>query len=153
MPTQEKVFEESFSRVIGPGLGISDEGHDFFMAFYDRFLAKSPEVAKLFAHTDMKRQAGMLQKSVFHLAGFYATHEPTEYIYRIAHQHGGQVLDVRPELFDLWLDALVETVADRDPAFSPDVELGWRVAFAPGIALMKHYHGNPIPPATDPGQA
>ena len=38
---------------------------------------------------------------------------------------------IRADLFELWLDCLVQTARELDPAFDPIVETAWRVTFAP----------------------
>ena len=93
----------------------------------------------------MEHQARMLQRSVYQLSVYHVTREPSEHLYRVAHRHSAGEIGVAPELYDVWLDALVATVAEHDPEFSAEVELAWRMAFAEGITLMKHYYTNPLP--------
>lgn len=46
-------------------------------------------------------------------------------------------LDIHPELYDLWLECLIETVAEFDDGFRDEVELAWRLVLSPGIVYMK----------------
>ena len=63
MPKQISLFEESYARIFGDQVGITEAGDAFFSRFYDIFLSKSPRIAKLFSRTDMSRQATMLRRS------------------------------------------------------------------------------------------
>ena len=46
-------------------------------------------------------------------------------------------LDIKPELYDLWLDRLVQAVGEFDPMFDPEIEAAWRRLLQPGIEFMK----------------
>lgn len=140
MQDYDQIFESSYSRVIGTGTGITEKGNSFFSRFYENFLAKSPAISDLFRDTDMTKQVGMLQKSFFAVTSMYVTRTPNDHVYRIAESHSASGYDVAPELYDLWLDAIVDTVREQDPQFEADVELAWRLALSPGILLMKHYY-------------
>lgn len=126
-------FKESHARAIdAPG-----QREDFFDAFYDAFMSKSDEIARSFARTDMAKQKVMLHRSLSHMLQFSVERQATEELRRIARIHSKAGADLRPELYDVWLDSLLETVALFDPQFNEEIELAWRVVLAPGIAYMK----------------
>ena len=129
---------------MGSGVTISEKGSCFFNRFYEKFTVASPEVNEKFASTDFTRQVKMLRRSMFHMVGLYETRSENWYLLEIAESHSKRDYDIKPGLFDLWLEALIETVREMDPKFCDDVELAWRVAMTPGIILMKHYHDRPI---------
>jgi truncated hemoglobin YjbI len=129
-------FEASYARLFG-GQIAADQGADaFFQAFYRRFLS-DPEVAALFRNSDMQRQAAMLRRSFFHLAGFYVTHAPSSELERMSIMH--HRLGIEPRLYDRWLNCLVATVAEHDRECDEVTELAWRLALTPGITFMKLY--------------
>lgn len=134
----ETIYDESYERVISSTI----DGVTFFDAFYSAFLASSDEVRKKFRHTDMEKQKGMLKKSFYHLLTFYASNQADDYIQKIAANHNREHLDIRPELYDLWLDGLTQTIKRFDPEYSADVELAWRLVLTPGITYMKYKHGH-----------
>lgn len=144
MADLKHVFDESYRRLMGGGVTISEQGSCFFHHFYRKFTSASSEANEKFANTDFNRQVKMLRRSMFHMVGFYETRSENWYLLKIAESHSRRDYDIRPALFDLWLEALIETVREMDPEFGDDVELAWRVAMAPGITLMKHYHDRPI---------
>ena len=108
-----------------------------FDAFYEIFLAKSPEISPRFAATDMERQKQDVMASVL-MALRLAAGDPMakKYIAEIAKSHNRHGHSIRPELYDLWLDALCEAVRKRDPQFTAELERQWRQAMRPAIELM-----------------
>ena len=44
---------------------------------------------------------------------------------------------IPPDLYDVWLECLMQTLKEFDPEYSSEVELSWRVVLAPGITYMK----------------
>ncbi|WP_341936423.1 globin [Marinimicrobium sp. C2-29] len=129
----EQLFDESYERVVLE----TRKGQTFFEAFYQRFLASSPQVRQKFRHTDMARQRSMLKKSFYNLMAFYASGSVDSVLEHIALSHSRKGLDIAPELYDLWLDCLTATVESYDPAFDESVELAWRLVLSPGITYMK----------------
>jgi hemoglobin-like flavoprotein len=63
--------------------------------------------------------------------------ERTVHLERLAKRHSKAELDIKPELYDLWLDRLVQAVREFDPMFDPEIEAAWRRALRPGIEFMK----------------
>ena len=129
-------FDDSYERLFGGGVTVDDSADPFFATFYRRFL-DDPEIAELFRDTDMRRQASMLRKSFFHLAGFYVTNEPSGELTRMAQLH--HRLGIDNQHYDRGLDCLVATVAEFDPEYDEATELAWRLALTPGIIFMKLY--------------
>ncbi len=111
---------------------------EFLDRFYQTFIASSPEVAKKFKHTDFRRQKILLRTSLYMMMlAAMDKSEAQEYLKQIAHVHSRGGHDIRPELYDLWLDCLIRTVKEFDPAFSKNIENAWRTMMQPGIEFMK----------------
>jgi len=128
------LFDASYQRLFGDGVSISEQSDSFFSEFYSNFL-QQPDINELFRETDMTRQVSMLRRSFFQLAAFYVTCEPSAELERIAAIH--QSLGLDPAQYDVWLDALVATVAAQDPQCDLTTEMAWRWALTPGITYMK----------------
>ena len=60
-----------------------------------------------------------------------------EHLEKIARSHSKSGYDIKPHLYDLWLDSLIDTVQKCDPLFSPSVEEAWRKVMEMGIEYMK----------------
>jgi hemoglobin-like flavoprotein len=107
----------------------------FLDTFYDTFLAKSPEVAQLFARTDFKIQKLMLRQSLLEM--LYFDREMTgkrEEIQRLGRRH--KELRVTPEMYTMWLDSLCEAIQKHDPCYTPALEQLWREAMLKSIKEM-----------------
>jgi len=105
--------------------------------FYERFLGSSEEVREKFAGVDLERQFQMVTDSLYVLAVVAEGQGPTEALEGIAERHSRRGADIRSGLYDLWLGALLATVADHDPEFDPEVEDAWRQTLATGIEYMR----------------
>jgi len=121
---------ESYKRVAGePG---------FLDRFYERFMERDPDVRRRFAGVDMARQRFVLGRAVTLLLQHASGMERgVESLREMAVRHGPLDLDIPPHLYDLWLDALVETVAEHDPRFSPELEAGWRALLRREVAWFQ----------------
>jgi hemoglobin-like flavoprotein len=109
----------------------------FFDTFYERFLAKSAEVAEKFRGTDFVRQKLMLRESLVSMLLFnLGTGSARAELEQLAERHSRRGVDVPPHLYDLWLDALCETVQQHDPEFKPELANEWRAAMRVGIELI-----------------
>jgi len=58
----------------------------------------------------------------------------------IAESHSANGYNISPELYDYWLDSLMEVVLAFDRDFDEEVDLAWRMIMAPGISFMKYYY-------------
>jgi hemoglobin-like flavoprotein len=126
------VFLASLKRcLVAPG---------FLAGFYERFTSSSEEVREKFRGVDMKRQVGMLENSLYVVAVAAQGEEGSPArgdLPRLAERHSRRDLDIRPELYDLWAQCLVETVRTTDPLWSDEVATAWRDTLASGIEQMR----------------
>ena len=134
-----QLFDESLGRVTRAGLR-----EDFFDSFYKRFLSSSSEIALKFKNADLHRQKEMLRKSLLEITQFFVTHSSSPRMEQLASIHSKEKYDIRPSLYDNWLNSLLQTVRKFDPKYSPEVELAWRVVLAPGIEYMKFHYQRPL---------
>ncbi len=114
-----------------------EAAEDFAEQFYGLFLESSPELAPLFAKTDFAKQRKLLRATVYIMVT-RSVEDPQakEALERIGHSHARLELDIRPELYELWLDSLCETVKRMDPEWTPEIEREWRERMRPGIELI-----------------
>lgn len=139
----EQAFEHSYDRLVGHGLHITPHGQAFFQCFCENFIRTSPEVAVKFVGTDMARQVGILQKGMFHLISFYLLKKDSDFLRETARSHDSAHRDIPPKLYDLWLQALLQTVEEMDAEYTDEVGLAWQVVMTPGILYFKHYYQGP----------
>lgn len=113
------------------------QGGPFLERFYELFLASSDEVRKKFAGVDMRNQQRMLKVSLYML--MLASQKGVggeEYIEKVAQRHSRKERDISPQLYEVWLDCLMQAVGECDPYFNADVERAWRDVLKPGIEFM-----------------
>ncbi len=130
----EEIFDHSYERVKNNTV----DGKSFFDAFYGNFLALSPEAAEYFKHVDMKKQIRMMEKSFYSLFIFYATQNANDYLEATARRHSESDLGISLNLFDAWMDAIINTVREFDPRYTSEIGLSWRIVLAPGMTYMKY---------------
>jgi len=131
-PRSRAAFLASFNRCRAAAGFLED--------FYRRFIASSEEIRAKFAGTNMKRQVQMLEDSLYVIAVAIQGEEGSLArgdLPRIAARHSRKDLDIRPGLYDLWLECLIEAVRTHDPQFSGEVEAAWRETLAVGIDYMR----------------
>jgi hemoglobin-like flavoprotein len=141
MRDYDQIFEQSFARALGEGAY-----HPYFTGrFYEHFLASSPEIAARFASTDMSAQKTMLHDSLHILLTFNRTRVITSRLRELAEIHSERGRAIPAAFYAQWLDSLLQTVSEFDPQFDTAVALAWRLALAPGIALMQFGYDQPLP--------
>ncbi|MCB9896782.1 MAG: globin [Planctomycetes bacterium] len=135
------AFVDTFHDSLGRCLA---EPH-FLDRFYERFLASSEEVSRLFQATDFEKQRRMLKASFYLIMlASQGSLEGLKHLEQIAERHSRRALDVPPVHYEAWLRCLLETVREFDPMFKPEVEAAWRRMMEPGIALMVKRYEQPV---------
>lgn len=113
-------------------------GVEFARDFYRRFLAADDEVRLRFAKTDFDAQRELFLHGVFALIDFSRGRPLGKLaLHRLAHKHGPGQLAIPSRLYDVWLTALLETLARSDPRWTPALREGWRAVLEPGIAVLR----------------
>ncbi|MDC4206602.1 MAG: globin domain-containing protein [Candidatus Manganitrophus sp.] len=118
----------SFNRVRNDGLAER---------FYEILLEADPRIRPLFNNTDFKRQRDLLIHAIVMLIE-YADGKPLGEmaIRRLGELHSRRKMNVTPDLYPIWADAMIDALAQLDPEFSPDLGQKWRNVMQKGIAVM-----------------
>lgn len=104
-----------------------EEDESFIPSFYKRFLATSDEIKDKFRHTDFEKQNKMLIRSLKLAAG--ATIGEPKALQELrdrAETHDRHHLNIKPELYDAWLNAVIETAREYDAQWNDNIESIWR---------------------------
>jgi len=123
-------FEESYWRAATETV----DGRVFADSFYDRFLARSEDARKLFEGTDFQIQKRMFTLAILYVSSAYEKPRSGRVLEQLARRHRN--VGVSPEMFDLWMDCLLETVRAFDPEWNEEIAEAWRVVMAPGISHL-----------------
>jgi len=133
-PDELERFHDSLQRCT--------EGGDFYEAFYEGLLASDPRVPALFERTDMARQRRMLHHSLVLVMNLHLRDpEIDRRMAEIADRH--VEIGIDDDLYDVWLETLLATVAASDRRFDARVEAAWRAVLRRGVAFMharRHGH-------------
>ena len=124
------IFDKSLERCTSRS--------QFLDLFYTKFLASSPKVREKFKDTDFVRQKRALKASL-HLILLAAGDEDGDagrYLADVAEKHNAKHLDIGAELYDLWLDSLLETVKESDPQWDGQVGKAWEDVMMVGIHYL-----------------
>ena len=113
----------------------------FLTKFYRRFIGSSDEIAEKFRDTDMEKQKAALSASLYlTMLAVEGSDAAIVYLKTVAQRHSRERLDVRPELYDTWLDCLIATVKEHDPMFSAEIEQSWRKSIQVSIDFMREQY-------------
>ncbi|MCA9040445.1 MAG: globin [Planctomycetaceae bacterium] len=114
---------------------------DFFDAFYDHFARKSSEIGPLFSQTDMQKQNALLSEAIDSLISF-ATGDPDarQHVEEIGLSHSRDQLNIKPEWYPLWMEALHDTIHESDPKCTPQLLQDWETVIQPGIDHILELH-------------
>lgn len=121
-------IRKSFYRICNNGLGEK---------FYEKFLDADPRIRPLFKNTDFTRQKELIVHAIMMLIE-YAEGTPLGdmAISRLGELHSRRRMNVTPDLYPIWVDCLMKTVADLDPEFSTELECQWRKILQAGVDAM-----------------
>ena len=108
----------------------------FFDSFYQYFLASSPEIREKFAHTNMPAQKQLLRQGILNLV-MHARGMPDTKLRALGCSHARGALDIRPELYDLWLQALLQSIGEHDGQCDANTRLAWHKVLNKGISVIK----------------
>lgn len=110
---------------------------DFLITFYDVLTNASDEIKAMFAHTDMPRQRSLLKEALIYLISYPTGNEfSRQRVTELAKSHSRIGLNVRPELYEVWVNSLVKSIHQHDAQSTDALESAWRRVLAPGIAAM-----------------
>ncbi len=108
----------------------------FFDSFYRYFLASSPQIRDRFTNTDMPAQKQLLRHGILNLV-MYARGMPDTKLRALGVTHARDGFNIRPELYDLWLDSLQQAIGDHDKACNADILQAWHEVLSKGINVIK----------------
>lgn len=110
----------------------------FFDDFYETFLASSPLVAEKFRSTSWEKQKNLLRIALRQMVDYYFSHDETaaQTMADIGDSHCKAMMNITQELYDLWLDSLMKTIAEHDSHYSEELGKAWREVMNHGIAAI-----------------
>ncbi len=108
----------------------------FFDDFYVAFLASSPAIREKFVRTDMTAQKQLLRAGILNLV-LFARGMPDTKLRALGQSHSRERLNIHPELYDLWIAALLKTISQHDDELQAQDLQAWRTVLNKGIDVIK----------------
>lgn len=129
LQTHRDLFAHSLDRCVA-------EPH-FITVFYERFFTHSPEARELFHGVDMDVQERSILRAL-ELAVPALEGEPraVAMLEERAERHSRRNLNIRPTLYEPWLDAMLETAAVFDREWTPEIGEAWEDVLTRLIEFM-----------------
>lgn len=111
---------------------------DVFGTFYAIFLESDPRVREKFADTDWEEQKRLLRHGVNNVIGFFdQSYTAQSALERIRATHGKDQLNIPPDLYDHWVESMIQAVRQHDPEFDGQLEQSWRQVLRYGTEFVK----------------
>ena len=122
MSDQYEDLQQSYGRCL--------RDKHFIERFYEVFLASSPAIPKMFAHTDFSKQRMALRRgisvAIAHAAASPLSRRATA---EMAQVHSGKGrCPVDPALYPYWIDSLLKVIQDTDEEADEALMQRWRQA-------------------------
>jgi len=110
-------------------------GKSFVEAFYERLMAASEDIRKRFEHIDMEAQADILAHAIVMSFLFVDTKHQSaiKCLNDVRESHSRNNLNIAPELYDIWLECLLETVGACDPHADEELLSNWHEVMSVAI--------------------
>ena len=129
-----EIVRQSYNRCL------KEEG--FLDKFHERFLSSSEEVKQKFAKTDFAKQKQLL-KHTLDMSIMFANGDALadKVIKRVRDSHNFSHLDIKPHLYSLWKDTLIDTVNEFDKDCDSNILLAWDMVLMTSIDYILSGYG------------
>ncbi len=131
-------IDENTLNIFNNSLLRCQSNPQFLSHFYQKFIISNSEVREMFSGTDMKQQKMMLHASIqMIMLASQGNEAAADYLAKISKKHSKSDLNIKPELYDIWLETLIETIRIIDPENNDQIENAWKEIMTFGIEYMK----------------
>lgn len=125
-----QLVEESYKRCIAQ--------ENFFPDFYRNFMGKGPVIVEKFKNTDMNHQMNALKHGLQYMIMFAEGSKiASTKVESLGLTHDRNHRDISPELYDLWMQSLLETIKTHDELYTDELGHYWRNVMSHGIQHIK----------------
>lgn len=129
-----ETMDDSTIQVVKQSYGRALADKSLMKRFYENFVSSHPMVAVKFAGVDLERQQDVLKMSLSMAIVFPQDNVVAKRAMdKLQVSHGDGGLRIEPELYNHWLESLLNTIEECDPAYSPELEKKWRAVLGCAI--------------------
>ncbi|CAM3489641.1 globin [Parendozoicomonas haliclonae] len=108
----------------------------FLEDFYENFMASSDAIKERFKDTDMSSQYHLLRSGLLWMILRARGMSDTK-LKDLGESHNRNGYNIPPQWYDLWLEALLKTVAAHDEEYTSALAGQWRSVMLPGIEMIR----------------
>ena len=127
---------ESEIQLFNDTLDLCVADPQFLERFYRTFVGHSPEIARLFAQTDMRRQHRALKASLYTtMLAADQNAAAISHLQALGERH--RELGVADRDYDTWLECILAAVEATVEGYDEEIESVWRRVLAVGIAVLR----------------
>ena len=95
----------------------------------------------LFSNTDMQKQNELLSDAIDSLISFSEGDVAARrHLDEIALSHDREHLNIKPEWYPLWMEALRDTIHESDPGATTQLLADWNTVLQPGVNHIVQQH-------------
>lgn len=140
---QKELFNASFDRC----LHLNDGDVKFVNYFCGILKGRDQNISNLFEAFPVHHQIHTLRTALYLLVDHQNNEMPSSEFIEFVSSHRNFRGKLRPYMLDIWLECLLETVAECDPLYSESIRAAWRAKFKPTTILLKSALENAESPA------
>ena len=127
--------------IVKQQFGVCTQSRTFFDDFYKDFTSQSSEIARAFEKTDMRAQKEALRDGLAFLIMYAKGNAHAgRMLDRIGGTHSRARMNIRPQLYPLWVNALVRAVKKAIPTLDRTSETAWRHILQLGVDRIQSYY-------------
>ncbi|MES0370710.1 MAG: globin [Mariprofundaceae bacterium] len=114
-------------------------GKSFVTAFYVRLMEASEDIQKKFENIDLDAQAEILAHSIVMSFLFVDKNQnaAARCLNNVRESHNRHNLDISPELYDVWLECMIETVSVCDPQATEELLADWHTVMSVAVEHVR----------------
>ena len=110
-------------------------GRALVATFYDHLMKSDEEIRKKFEQVNMEVQTDNMARAVV-MSFLFASnnhHTAGKVIDKVRESHSKNNLNISPQLYDKWLDCLLQTVAVCDPEANEELLSDWHAVMSVAV--------------------
>jgi hemoglobin-like flavoprotein len=122
----ETVSAQALKDVFLKSLERCGKSSGFLSDFYARFIGMSPTVRAKFGGINLELQAAKLFTSLRILGSAVSgENEGLKELAVRAETHSRQHLNITPDMYELWQEAMLISASEHDPEWNDEIEFAW----------------------------
>jgi len=128
---------EETRRIFNDSISRCHRNPRFYDLFYETLRDASPGLVTLFGPSDLPHEKLQAKASLYMCLQAVLVGAPGRASVKLLGKRHSHDHEIRPELYDQWLECLMVAASASDPYFDEFTEQAWRTMLRPGIEIMQ----------------